>query len=69
MTVSDMEGHVVKMAGNKSVYLVKQGKKHTFNSGSDFEALGFDWGDIWIVDEVLLKSVPQGEDVSPPSRQ
>jgi len=69
MTVSDMEGHVVKMAGNKSVYLVKQGKKHTFNSGSDFEALGFDWGDIWIVDEVLLKSVPQGEDVSPPSHQ
>jgi hypothetical protein len=65
ITAKTLEKHAVKVANARAVYWVEDGVKHMFNSGSDFEAMGLEWGDVWTVDYDLLQSIPLGDPVVP----
>jgi hypothetical protein len=55
--------NIAVMGGGKSVYVIKNKQKHEFNSGSDFEALGYSWSEIWKVRPDQLNAVPLGPPV------
>jgi len=66
ISTNDLDGFVVKGRG-KSVYLISKGERHAFDSGSDFEAMGFNWGQIVAISDTLLNSIPEGSVAKPKS--
>ena len=63
MTVADIEAQNVKAKRGRETYHVSNGVLHSFPDGSTFEALGFDWGDIWEISSELIEGMPKGDDM------
>lgn len=55
---------LVVQGGTRSVYLVKDGQRHEFLSGGDFETLGYSWHEVMKISPALLNSIPVGAPVS-----
>ncbi len=55
------DGELLKSDSANAVYLISNGKKRPFQSGTDFEKLGYKWGNIITVSPQLLYLYPLGE--------
>ncbi len=55
------DGELLKSDSANAVYLITNGKKRPFQSGTDFEKLGYKWGNIITVSPQLLYLYPLGE--------
>lgn len=62
--VAACDGMVIQGDKSRSVYLVKNGEKHEFLSGGDYETLGYSWTEVWRISMTLLDSVPTGKPVT-----
>lgn len=62
ITAEDVEGQLVQGRG-KSVFYVRNQSRHQFNSGDVFEALHFEWGNVWHIDDNTINSIPMGADL------
>jgi len=57
-------GELLKSNTNTDVYLIDNGKKRPFLSGTDFEALGYNWTNVITVSPQLLYLYPEGDPVT-----
>lgn len=63
-TVMFPDGELLKSDNSPAVYLIDNGKKRLFASGSIFESLGYNWNNVITVSPQLLAKYPLGENVS-----
>ncbi|MGE5425800.1 MAG: hypothetical protein ACM3PZ_01885 [Bacillota bacterium] len=58
------DGELLKSDSSSAVYLIANGKKRPFQSGADFEKLGYKWTNIISVTPQLLYQYQQGEPIT-----
>jgi len=56
-------GELLKSNNAQAVYLIDNGQKRPFLSGSDFESLGYNWDNVITVSPQMLYLYPEGEAV------
>lgn len=55
-----LEGQLIQGRG-RSVFYVKNQTRHQFGSADVFEALHFEWGNVWHIADGIVNSIPMGE--------
>lgn len=64
------DGELVQSKGNTAVYVIENGQRRAFLSGTDFEELGYAWKNVILLPAKLLTNYPLGAPVDPhPSTQ
>jgi hypothetical protein len=58
------DGELLKSSNSPAVYLIADGQKRAFTSGTIFENLGYDWGNVITVSPQLLYLYPEGEPIT-----
>ena len=58
------DGELLRSPGDSAVYLIAQGKKLPFLTGSAFEKLGYKWKNVIMASDKLLTLYPQGDTIS-----
>lgn len=61
--MSELEGRPIKGSG-RSVWLVREGYKRAFGSGSVFEGMGFDWNEVYWLPDNVVNAIPSGPDIN-----
>jgi hypothetical protein len=68
--VEEMSGDVIRGVGQKSIYLIKDGRRHGFNDFGTFMAMNYTLDDVKLLAAKVVDQIPLGDPVPsmPPKR-